>query len=219
MEPNVTFRNWRGLAREGRASFLFQGFRPNGEGLANLFSGVVGSSDVLPRLLEVYEATSSGYVTDSGEDAYFIVRNPPPISEADLHALTHRHLMEANKLVCQGQSSEISSLFDPLPNIEIVNAEIPEQAASAVPDVLLLELVNDLVLSSTPTNSDFFLLEEAFYHINCDYLTRHYLLWPLYRTALSIADPFLPYFDLWKHGARPVWEENRVVKVYAPNRA
>ena len=40
---------------------FFQRFRPDGAGVSEAFEGVEGADEILPRLLEVYEATADGW--------------------------------------------------------------------------------------------------------------------------------------------------------------
>jgi hypothetical protein len=213
----VTTNNWRDIAREGKADFLFQGFRPHGDGLAGLFRGVVGESEIVPRLLDVYRSTSSGYRTGSEGDAYFIVREPISAEDHALRHLAHQHFSEMFQLVAGRKPTNLPGL-EQSPDIQIVRNDVSAEDLSTGPEVVLVETVHDLMMSTVPLESDFLLLNEAFYHINCDYFLRHYLLWPLYRPAFQVGEPFEPYFKLWQRGARPVWVTPRVVRVYVPLR-
>src|SRR5947207_2507671 len=97
---DAMFRRWQTLAGDasGRAwgrdqmAGFFQRFLPHGERLAQAFVGVTGAEDVLPRLLEVYQATADGWLSAGGRDAYFIVRNPRPILWSTALELTRSHL-------------------------------------------------------------------------------------------------------------------------------
>jgi hypothetical protein len=118
MSDQITVDSWRDLARERKLDFMFQRFRPHGSGLAELFRGVVGFAEILPRLFEVYEVTSSGYLSDSGEDAYFIVRQPLCSRADQICELACRHLAEMSHLVPNDRQEE---LFQPFPRVEIVD--------------------------------------------------------------------------------------------------
>ena len=61
---------------------------------------------------------------------------------------------------------------------------------------------------------DALLLEDSLYYIACKYEMVHYALWPLYRNATPVQDPFQAWFDLWVLGAESRFEENRFV-IYA----
>jgi hypothetical protein len=42
------------------------------------------------------------------------------------------------------------------------------------------------------------------------------ILWPLYKDATPIEEPFRPYFDLWRHGAGFRFIDEQTVRVYVP---
>lgn len=215
MQDEVTPQNWRDLAQVGKLDFLFQSFRPLGDGLEQLFHDVVGGSEVLPRLVNLYQATSVNFWT-SNEDPYFVIRHPPFVDDEQIREWTVRHLSEMCQLAHLTNSSVAARRSNPTPRIEIGRDVVNPCSNLENPQALFVEMINDGMFSSVPVESDFFLLEEAFYHIACDYLLRHYLLWPLYKSAIPMNDPFADYFELWKHGAQPVWEENNLVRVSIP---
>src|SRR5438309_1359746 len=103
MTEEQILSRWKSLAgatseepwtSENLAGF-FQTFRPHGDHLADVFEGVVGASDILPRLMEVYEATAEGY--ERG-DAYFIVKNPKPLSVEHARELASLHLQSMGEI-------------------------------------------------------------------------------------------------------------------------
>ena len=57
---------------------FFQRFRPDGHGMSEAFEGVEGADEIVPRLLDVYEATADGWQREETHDGYFVVRNPAP---------------------------------------------------------------------------------------------------------------------------------------------
>jgi len=52
--------------------------------------------------------------------------------------------------------------------------------------------------------------------VACDYNLQYHILWPLYRQATTIEEPFRPYFDLWKHGSGYRFAGKEAVRVYVP---
>jgi hypothetical protein len=212
MMQELTSQNWRDLARRGKLDFLFQGFRPLGDGLEQLFHEVAGCSEVLPRLINVYQVTSVNFWT-SNEDPYFIIRRPPFADDELVRSWVVRHLSDMHQLATLTNPSVAARRSTATPRIEVVREVVDPRSHLESPQALFLEMINDGIFSSVPVESDFFLLDEAFYHIACDYLLRHYLLWPLYKSAIPLNDPFAAYYKLWTHGANPIWEENNVVRV------
>ena len=57
---------------------------------------------------------------------------------------------------------------------------------------------------------------EGLYTIACDYNLQRHILWPLYKDATPIEEPFRPYFDLWRHGAGFRFIDEQAVRVYVP---
>ena len=70
--------------------------------------------------------------------------------------------------------------------------------------------------SLSPRESAAFLMGEAFWTIDCDHNLQYHILWPLYRHAAPIEEPFRHYFDLWKHGAGFRFADQQTVRVYVP---
>src|SRR5260370_6761278 len=74
---------------------FFQRFRPHGNDLALALEGVVGANEILPRLLEIYQATADGWQRG---DAYFVVRNPKPLSMEQARRLASSHLEKMGEI-------------------------------------------------------------------------------------------------------------------------
>ncbi len=103
----------------------FQRFRPDGVGLSAVFEGVKGADEILPRLLEVYQATAGGWLRDDSHDGYFIVRNPAPLLVARATDLLRLHL---DKLAAMSEAVGCDELTDWLRSplrLEAVEGEIP----------------------------------------------------------------------------------------------
>lgn len=216
------FDRWKRIAKdtlprpwtqENLAGF-FQLFRPDGEGLDAVFKDVVGAGEILPRLLEVYRATAEGWDQD-GEDAYFIVRHPEPISTAQASMLARSHLDQLAAIAQEMNDVEaVELLLRPL-SLVVVEGETPWPPDDDDPETLIYEMRGDFMASLEPLESHALLMKEGLYYIACDYRLQHHILWPLYRHATSIKEPFEPYFRLWKHGIGLRFA-GEVVNVYVP---
>jgi hypothetical protein len=218
------FARWKALAgdrstrpwsRENMAGF-FQMFRPHGEGLEVAFEGVVGTEEILLRLLDVYRATAAGWADDAGQDAYFIVRNPRPITEAAVLDLVRSHLRKLAAMAAAVGDREASRLLGMPLRLEAVEGQTPWPPAPDDPETLIAEMVGDFMASLRPRESQALLMQEGFYTIACDCNLKHHLLWPLYREAAGIDEPFLPYFELWRHGVGLRFAGEDAVKAYVP---
>jgi hypothetical protein len=214
-EPEIMQR-WQCLVRSTNLDFFFQHFRPYGVGLSEAFEDVPEANKVLPRLLRVFETTAAGFQENLAQDAYFIVRHPLPISHERALQLTQAHFEKMQHLARTSTSTEWKRLLARAPTAEVVQGHVKNVVDIEGPQALLTEIINDLILASKPRPSYLFLLDQAFYHIACDYFLRHYLLWPLYEQAFSLAEPFESYFELWRHGASPILETPELVRTFVP---
>jgi len=207
---------------------FFDCFRPDGSGLDRVFAGVVCGDEILTRLLKVFACTRESFK----RYAYFIVCRPAHATPEKLLDLTARHLDKVRQIARSGQpewmrpeptgdgalasAAQLASWLDPLPRIELTHAPRPQQNLPdyEAPETLVNDVVGDWFLSLEPVESDALLMKEAFYSIACDYYIANHLMWPLYRHATAIEEPFAPYFELWTHGAQPCFEEPGRVAVY-----
>jgi hypothetical protein len=229
--PEEMFAYWKQLAgddspREWQRENLgmyFQQFRPHGAGVEAVFAGVVGAEELLPRLLEVYEATAEG-----GEhDFYFIVRQPRALSAERATELCQDHLGEIARIAGKFEAEEgdaaydLVRLLDPLPTVRVVKGECPWPPDDDDPESLIYEVSCDfmryLEFELTPVESHAHLLDEALYSLACDPYVKYHILWPLYRHLTEMSEPFESYFELWKHGAGYRFDEQGGVAVYVPN--
>lgn len=193
---------------------FFQKFRPHGNGLAAALEGVVGANEILPRLLELYEVTADGW---QREDAYFVVKNPKPCSKEQARQLTNLHLQKMREVAREIGNRDLRHLLEHPPQIEVICGKVPWPPGQNDLESLIYEVRTDFILSLTPLNSHILLLNDAFYHIACDYFLRDYILWPLYRHSTTVVEPFKPYFELWKYGAGFRFPIDDTVKVYVPS--
>src|SRR5262249_11045345 len=147
--------------------------------------------------------------------AYFIVHRPAPATKQRLVNLTIQHLRNVKRIAESYPPSwsesddidedalagpwELAHLLEELPEIEVRHEAAPAepQPDDDAPESLIYDVVGDWFADLQPIQSEALLLGEAFYSIACDYFIAHYLMWPLYRNATDIEEPFVPYFELW----------------------
>ncbi|MGV3724317.1 MAG: hypothetical protein ACO1SX_25765 [Actinomycetota bacterium] len=227
---------WQRLAGEDPArpwaeenlGMFFQTFRPDGQGVDAAFQGVAGAEEILPRLRRVYSATAEGWENEDGQDFYFMVRRPPPLSRARAAELAAAHLrkvaaMAAELHAAEGDDTamELVQLLTPLPEVEVFSGATPWPPDDDDPETLVYEVTTDymryLKWVLSPVASHAHLLKEAFYTIACDAGVAYHLQWPLYRHLTPISEPFAEYFELWKHGAGYRFESETQIRVYVPN--
>jgi hypothetical protein len=217
-----------GVWTEDCVNFLFHHFRPGGDGVEKVFQGVVRGEEILPRLKEVYLSTAQGSVRENTSDAYFIVRQAEPLSTAQAleHCLKHLEnmlrLLKTFREDGEAVLEDVSRVLSPLPTIQVLPGSAPDAPIDDdSPDLTLYEAICDLTTDLTyqweHVDSHAFLLDDAFYYLACDYLLERYLTWPLFRDLTDLEEPFAPYFELWKHGAKYRFTDSRHVTVYVPN--
>ena len=186
------------------------------EGVSAAFEGVQGGDEILPRLLEVYKATSEGWQREDTFDGYFSVRNPAPITATRAIGLLRLHL---DNLVAMSEAvgcDELTGLLRSPLRLEAVEGETPWPPGDDDPETLIHDVTCRFMESLTPRESAALLMGEAFWTIACDSNLQNHILWPLYRHATPIEEPFQHYFDLWKHGAGFRFADERAVRVYVP---
>ncbi len=208
---------------------FFDCFRPDGTGVERVFTGVVGGDEIVQRLLKVYEYTKESFKRFT----YFIVCRPAFAAPERLENLTTQHLEKVRQIARSIQpesteskqlhtsiiagAAELASLMETLPQIEIKREAAPTRTLPDydAPETLLYDVVGDwFSVLISPIQSDALLMGEAFYSIACDYYIARYLMWPLYRRSTAVWEPFAPYFQLWTHGARPIFEKPGLVTLY-----
>jgi len=191
---------------------FFDCFRPDGTMVERVFAGVVGGDEIVQRLLRVYECTRGTF----NAWGYFIVRRPVPATPERLVELTAQHLDKVRQIARSHQDADLAKLMDTVPEIEIRRGPAPDRKLPDynAPETMIYDVVGDWLSGLDPLESDALLLDEAFYSIACDYDIARYLCWPLYRKSTEIEEPFGPYFELWTHGARPIFEKPGLVNVY-----
>jgi hypothetical protein len=227
---------WKGLAGDdspypwesANTGMFFQIFRPHGLGVEAAFEGVVLAEEILPRLMEVYEATADGWQRDGAHDAYFVVRNPKPLTAGRAEALCREYLAKVGEIADRFEVPEgdnpvnyVKALVHPSALLKVVQGERPWPPHRDSPEGVVYQVVGEfmshLQWDLAPVESHAYLMEEGFYTLACDYNLAYHLLWPTYRDLADITEPFAAYFELWKHGAGCRFEDDGGVTLYVPN--
>lgn len=196
---------------------FFQAFRPHGEGLAAAFEGLSDGDDLVERLSELYRVCGDSLRPQGGRDAYFVVRRPEPVEAVVVESLA-RDWLENLASLARGLGNErIAQRLSGDVGVRVLEGIAPKPPKAAEDRSDLLELFQhdlpDLLAPVTPADSIPALLRPAYYFVACDAALRDYLMWPLYRDPIRSlakqgshlaveADPFEPYFTLWRHGIK-----------------
>lgn len=200
---------------------LLQRFRPDGLGLADLFAGLPQGAELNRRLAALYQVAGDSRRLEGGHDAYFIVRNPSPLEPDRAAAWAEQWLRSLSDLAkAVGVADDVPHL-QTLPQVRVLEGLAPKQLKSdleAVPLYRTLKQDGATWAAQLPGESGVVeLLGPAFYYAACDWALRDHLLWPLYAEGSELEDPFAPYFNLWRHGAKLRAFSDDRVDVYLPH--
>lgn len=206
---------------------LFQTFRPDGRGLSGVFEELPGGGELHERLEELFAAAGDDRRPGGGRDAYFVIRQPPPIDPDQAERLATQWLENVRWLARETGDTETAARLDPLPSVRVLEGIPPKHPKSEEEKADLLKAFQKSVPELTgriePASPYAQLLQSAYYFVCCDAMLRDYLMWPLYARALGSErqsagpdDPFRPYFQLWQHGMKFRIFRNDLVDVYLP---
>lgn len=197
---------------------FFHLFRPSGEGLQEVFQDVAHGEEILERLREIYR------IAGEGDGLYFIVRKPEVVPKARLVHLAEQHVASMAEIVrasgasAGGWKDVLDPLIENQVRIDVVQTLPPGPSEKEWEDLngALYEVTGDFVGSLTPAPSDATLLSDALYYMACRYELVHHVLWPLYREATPVREPFQAWFRLWTLGAGLRFEDPNLCRVYSP---
>lgn len=187
---------------------VFQKYRPHGDGVEELFAGLPNSAEFVARLRSVYQAA---YHEGWAQDAYFIVRNPPPATDEELIAFG-RELAAGLKML--GRFEKLGAgdprLFDMAAAVQRVEV-VPTAALDLRnnENFLIHALMNQYMADFVDDGRRVVRMKEGFYSVACDFWLANYLKWPHYEDCMP-SDVFRPYFELWSRGCRTAFQDGCV---------
>ena len=203
---------------------FFQSFRPGGIPDSRLFSGLeifdlADSENPIAkrldqRLTQLFEVAGDHHRPGGGKDAYFVVRKPNAIDPDLVERLARDLLGNLAELAITVGDAETAMNLEPSPRVRVLEGLPPKHPRQDDEKTALLRTMQEEV-PSLVTRLDVSevakVLRPAYYFIACDPLLRDYLMWPMYRQAAGLEDPFLPYFQLWKHGVKyRIFQEDQI---------
>lgn len=202
-------------------AFLFQRFRPDGEGIAE-FCADMNCDAIAPRLLEMFRATANSFKTGDSVDAYFVVRDVPSSSDEELKPLALAYIESLKQISPRIDDDEadddefvsMETYFESTPTIEIARGEKAPLESSDIEISVYLAL-NDY-FASFKLSKEASLLTEALYTTSNNYNLANYVLWPMVQQNQDSAkeDPYSKYFELWRRGVNPFFEDDRKCVLY-----
>ncbi|MDA8745497.1 apolipoprotein acyltransferase [Rubripirellula amarantea] len=206
---------------------LFQNFRPDGKGLQGIFSDLEPHLDrevgiqLEERLDQLFTAAGDDRRPQGGRDAYFVVRQPPEVSVAQASAWATQWMEQLAELANNVGDAETASVLDPIPSVRVLEGIPPKHPKLDEEKTLFLTTMQQdvsILLERMDAGPAPAALRQAYYFISCDAMLRDYLMWPIYRSVSAVEDPFLPYFELWRHGVKYRIFQEKQMDLYLPRR-
>jgi hypothetical protein len=199
---------------------LFQTFRPDGAGADGVFLGLPQGECLHERLIPVFNAAGDPRRPTGGMDAYFIVRQPPPISGERVEALAADWLERLAAALSDVGESRLRDLLRAGLQVRVLEGKPPKHPRQVDQKCGLLRELERVGLEFTaalsPTCEVSSMLRQAYYFIACDPFLRDYLVWPIYQQGVTRDEPFAPYFELWRHGIKYRAFNDEVIDFYIP---
>ena len=191
---------------------LFQCFMPEGAGVEAVFAPLQNGAELQARIMPIYAVTAqqTREAFDQGvAPGYFCPPQDPKFGGEALKSLALAHVRnlkifaeflgddELLKMLNEIKSARVQESFD--------LAHHEDGLANAV-----YEAITEWMIDSPKLDMKLWVLGEAYYSINCDYLLPVYLQYPNY--AQRPQEDFLkPYFELYLAGRQITFERGEVV--------
>lgn len=188
---------------EDRWFGVFQGYRPDGDGVEEVFAGLPDAPDYADRVRSVCRAT---YHDAWERDAYFVVRRPQPASDEELVAFG-RELLSGLQLIAETAAAsgrrDLKDYLSRVIRIAVVSAAECDRGNDD--HTRVHEAVGDFLGVLADHENPAVKLGEGFYSVACEYWLAWYLQWPYFREWFP-RDVFRPYFELWARGCEVVFQ-------------
>ncbi len=182
---------------EDRWFGVFQGYRPNGDGVEEVFAGLPDATEYATRIRSVCRAAHH----DGWErDAYFVVGRPQPATDVELVAFGQEILSGLRLVAILATLSGRRDLHEYLSRVNHV-AVVPAAACDRKNDdhTRVHEALGDILTGFHDYEHPAVRLREGFYSVACDYWLAWFLQWPYFHGWIP-RDVFRPFFELWARG-------------------
>ncbi len=184
---------------------VFQTFRPDGRAIDNLFAELEAGPELNARLEQLYTVAGNDRRPQGGRDAYFVIRNPPPLDPDQAADLARGWLAGVRDLALALGDAVTAEMLDPIPGIRVLEGIPPKHPKRLDEKSQLLRTLQEeasALVDRIDAGPYAPVLRPAYYFTACDTMLRDYLMWPLYAAACGLQDPLAPYFELWRHGVK-----------------
>ena len=190
-------------------SQFYHRFRPNGEGLEEVFDSVEHGTAIVNRIKAVMKMDG----TDKG--MALECRAPKPIDDAKAITLAKKAVANVKQLAIELDDEEISTMFTAR-EFQIKSGQLSKYRQNSVTDervCIMCEAVDDIMIRSDAAAAVMF---EAAYTLAHDFPLAYYIQWPAVASDFNTEDPFKPFFDLWCHKVKWRFNKTNTVEVFTP---
>ena len=191
---------------------LFQCFMPDGAGIDAVFAPLQNGTELQARIMPIYAVTAqqTREAFDQGvAPGYFCPPQDTKFDEEALKSLALAHVQNLKIFADFLGKSELLKILEQIKSARVQKgfdfAHNKDELADAV-----YEAITEWMIDSPKLDAKLWVLGEAYYSINCDYLLPAYLQYPNY--AQRPQEDFLkPYFELYLAGRQIAFERGEVV--------
>lgn len=186
------------------AQFLFDFMPHTGKGLEKICLGHPHGEEVLERLQSFFRDAAEPSEDEEGETT-FNQSKLPRKSDAQIRKLLLQHAANLRQMAVLAaadpkQDELVKSVGNP-PKLNQVDSpddidedfDIQIALGTDLPSVF-----DDNVAQANAAKNPLWYLTEALYHsAGNNYAVPNYVLWPVHKGKSSLADPYLPSYELW----------------------
>ena len=191
---------------------LFQCFMPEGAGVGAVFAPLQNGEALQARIIPIYAVTAqqTREAFDQGvAPGYFCPPQDPKFGGEALKSLALAYVRNLKIFAEFLGDDELLKMLN-----EIKSARVQESFNLAHHEdglaCAVYEAITEWMIDAPKLDAKLWVLGEAYYSINCDYLLSAYLQYPNY--AQRPQEDFLkPYFELYLAGRQIAFERGEVV--------
>ena len=191
---------------------LFQCFMPEGAGVKAVFAPLQNGAELQARIMPIYAVTAQQTREAFGRGmapGYFCPPQDPKFGSEALKSLALAHVRNLKIFAEFLGDDELLKMLD-----EIKSARVQESFDLAHHEdglaCAVYEAITEWMIDAPKLDTKLWVLGEAYYSINCDYLLSAYLQYPNY--AQRPQEDFLkPYFELYLAGRQIAFDCGEVV--------
>ena len=191
---------------------LFQCFMPEGAGVEAVFAPLQNGTELQARIMPIYAVTAqqTREAFDQGmAPGYFCPPQDTKFDEEVLKSLALAHVRNLKIFAEFLGNDELLKMLNEIKSARVQESfdfrEYEDELAGAV-----YEAITEWMIDASKLDTKLWVLGEAYYSIDCDYLLSAYLQYPNY--AQRPQEDFLkPYFELYLAGRQIAFECGEIV--------